>query len=63
MIGAGEKLGIATVGAAHPVTAVAAEVQESAEPPVQIAAQDHRLFPHIDSHEITGIGNFALGPR
>jgi hypothetical protein len=60
VIRAGKELGVAAVGTAYPVATVATEVQEGAETPAQIAAQDNRLFSHIRRNEVAGMGHLAF---
>jgi hypothetical protein len=60
VIRAGEKLGVAAVGAAHPVATVATEIQKGAETPAQIPAQDDRLFSHIHGNEVAGMRHLAF---
>jgi hypothetical protein len=60
MVRTSKELGIAAIGAAHPVASMPAEIQVRAQPSRHITTENHGLFSHIAHDEIAGIGNFAF---
>ena len=60
VIGAGEAGGIAGIGAAQPVAAMAADVQKRVHLALRVAHHQHRVFAHIGGEEIAGRGDLAV---
>ena len=60
VIGADEGGGVAVVGAAEAVAAVAADVQERADLAGAVAHHQHRVFAHVGGEEVAGVGNLRL---
>jgi hypothetical protein len=60
VIAAHEVLGIPLIGSTHPVAAVPAHVQESADFAVSTAAQQYRIFSHVRGEEIVRMRNLAV---
>jgi hypothetical protein len=63
MIGTGEELGVAAIGATHSVAAVTAYIQVRAQAAAEIAAENYWLFAHIARDKISRLGNFTLMPQ
>ena len=60
MVGAGESLGVAQVGATHPHAAMPAEVQEGLDRSVLLANDQHRVGAHVGREEVAGLRDLAL---
>ena len=60
MVSADEGGGIAVVGAAEAVAAVAADVQEGTNPAGAVAHHQHGVFAHVGGEEVAGVGNLGL---
>ena len=60
VVGAGEAGGIAVIGAAQPVAAMAAHIEESANRTGRVAHDQYRVFAHVRREEIAGPRDLAL---
>src|SRR5215469_7811907 len=60
VIGAGEGRGIAGAGAAQPVAAMAAHVEECAHLAARVAHHENRVLAHISRKEVAGLRDLAL---
>ncbi len=60
MIGAGEGRGIAELGAAQPVAAVAADIQKGMNLAAAVAHDQHWVFTHVGSEEVPRLRDLAL---
>src|SRR5262245_43399605 len=60
MIGAGEMLGIAYLGATQPVAAMAADVEKGMDLPSAVPHDQHGVFSHVGAEEIARVSNLAL---
>ena len=60
MIGAGEARGVAGVGAAQPVAAMAADIEKGAHPAGTVAHHQHRVLAHIGRQEIARLRDLAF---
>ena len=60
VIGAGKARGIAAVGAAQAIAAMAADIQKGVDLAVAVAHHQHRVLAHIGRVEIAGLGDLAL---
>ena len=57
MVGAHEVLGVAVVGADHPVAPVAAHVQEDVKLVLGVVGDDDGVLAHVRQKEVVGIGD------
>ena len=60
VIGAGKRRGIAGIGTAQAVAAMAADVEERAHLPSAVTQDQDRVFAHIGSEEIAGLRDLAV---
>jgi hypothetical protein len=60
VIGAGERRGIAGIGAAHQVAAMPADIQEGTRFALGIAHHQNRIFIHVGGEEIARLHDLAL---
>ena len=60
MIGADEARRIAVVGAAQPVAAMAADIEEGAHRPGAVAHHQNRVLAHRGGQEIARLGDLAV---
>src|SRR5215831_1156467 len=60
MIGTGEGRGIANIGSAQPVAAVAADVEKGADLPRAVPHHQDRVLAHGGTEEVAGVGDLAL---
>ena len=60
VVGADKRGGVSGVGAAEPVAAVAADVQEGSDLAGPVADDQHRVLAHVGGEEIAGVGDLCL---
>src|SRR5271166_4022727 len=60
VIGAGEGGGIAELGAAQPVAAMAADIQKGMHLARRVAHNENRVFAHVSGEKIAGLRDLAL---
>src|SRR6266567_7760000 len=60
VIGAGEARGIAAIGAAQPVAAMAADVEKGVDLARAVAHHQHRVLAHISREEVARLRDLAL---
>ena len=60
VVGADECAGVAVVGAAQAVAAVAADVQEGVYLALPVAGDQHRVLPHVGGEEVAWLGDLGL---
>src|SRR5258708_6719004 len=60
VIGAGEARGIAAIGAAEAIAAMAADIEEGADLAGGVSHHQHRVLAHIGRKEVTRLRNLAL---
>src|SRR5271169_5573409 len=60
VIGAGEGGGIAELGAAQPVAAMAANIQKGMHLARRVAHNENRVFAHVSGEKIAGLRDLAL---
>jgi len=60
MIGTDEGRGIADIGPAQPVAAVAADVEKGADLPRAVPHHQDRVLAHVGTEEVAGVGDLAL---
>src|SRR5262249_7258675 len=60
MIGTGEGGGVAGIGPAQPIAAVAADVEEGVDAALTVAYHQDRVLAHIRAEEVTRLGDLAL---
>jgi hypothetical protein len=60
VIGAGEAGGIAAVGAAQPVAAVAADIQEGVNLAVAVAHDQYRVLAHVGREKVARPRDLAV---
>jgi len=63
VVGAGEGLGVARIGAANAHATVAALVEEDFDAAVFLAHHDHRVFTHVGGHVVPGLGDVGIVPK